>query len=358
MRRGGRGGAARLALVGALAACVSAAAAAPAAAALLYTVVVTPLTANQYSATDFSVTASNLNLLDDLGCLQLDLPASFTIVSLSQPDASSGEDWLISRSGQSVVVQSDDGGGRLELGESVTFTVRAKPLQAGVFDWEHHAHRDQDCDSGDLLGAPATVTVLAALLPTPLPTIGPTPTLAPLPSILPTPTLAPLPTVLPTPSPTPRPTLAPSPSPTRAAPSAQPTPAPPAETDASPSGSPPPVRAGAPAAGSSDPTPANPPDSDRTEAVPVARDGGPGSGGGLDLRRPREVRLVEPAALHEGLDVGPFSLLIAAGAWYIPAAVIGGPGLLVILFVALQLAGAAAWIPAVRRLRGERPGAR
>jgi hypothetical protein len=329
-------------LVGALAACVSAAAAAPAAAALLYTVVVTPLTANQYSTTDFSVTASNLNLLDDLGCLQLDLPASFTILSLEQPDASNGEDWLISRNGQSVVVQSDDGGGRLELGESVTFTVRARPQEAGIFAWEHHAHRDQDCDSSDLIGAPTTVTVLAALLATPLPTILPTPTLAPLPSILPTPT------------PTLRQTLAPSPSPTRPTPSMDPTSAPSIGTDASPSGSPSPGTAGTPAARSPDPSTGPPPGRDPSEAPPAAGGDGPESGAGLDLRRPGDVRLVESAAFGEELGVGPFSLLIDAGAWFVPAAVIGGPGLLVILFVALQMAGAAAWIPAVRRLRGER----
>jgi hypothetical protein len=33
--------------------------------------------------------------------------------------------------------------------------------------------------------------------------------------------------------------------------------------------------------------------------------------------------------------------------------VVGVPGLLVVLWVALQTVGALAWVPAVRRLRGE-----
>lgn len=39
--------------------------------------------------------------------------------------------------------------------------------------------------------------------------------------------------------------------------------------------------------------------------------------------------------------------------WFVPAAVVGVPGLLVILWVALQAIGALAWIPAVRRLSEE-----
>lgn len=40
------------------------------------------------------------------------------------------------------------------------------------------------------------------------------------------------------------------------------------------------------------------------------------------------------------------------GVWAIPGAVLGGPGLLVILWVAIQAGVAAAWIPAVRVMRG------
>jgi len=53
-----------------------------------------------------------------------------------------------------------------------------------------------------------------------------------------------------------------------------------------------------------------------------------------------------------GLGLGGIDLL-AGGLWVIPAASVAGPGLLVLLWLAIQAAGAAAWIPAVRRLRGE-----
>lgn len=40
--------------------------------------------------------------------------------------------------------------------------------------------------------------------------------------------------------------------------------------------------------------------------------------------------------------------------WAVPAATIAGPGLLILLWMALQAGGALAWLPAVRRLRGDR----
>jgi hypothetical protein len=39
--------------------------------------------------------------------------------------------------------------------------------------------------------------------------------------------------------------------------------------------------------------------------------------------------------------------------WSVPAATLGVPGILLIVWVALQAVGALAWIPAVKRLRGD-----
>jgi hypothetical protein len=39
--------------------------------------------------------------------------------------------------------------------------------------------------------------------------------------------------------------------------------------------------------------------------------------------------------------------------WIVPAATFVGPGLLLLIVVALQATGALAWVPAVRRLRGD-----
>ena len=39
--------------------------------------------------------------------------------------------------------------------------------------------------------------------------------------------------------------------------------------------------------------------------------------------------------------------------WFVPAGLFAGPGLLVILWVALQVSAGMAWVPAMRRLRGD-----
>jgi hypothetical protein len=39
--------------------------------------------------------------------------------------------------------------------------------------------------------------------------------------------------------------------------------------------------------------------------------------------------------------------------WYVPAVVVAGPGLLVVVWVLLQLAAGIAWLPATRRIRGQ-----
>ena len=53
------------------------------------------------------------------------------------------------------------------------------------------------------------------------------------------------------------------------------------------------------------------------------------------------------------ISFGGIDILAGIEIWAVPAATIGVPGLLLLLWVALQAAGALAWIPAVRRLRGE-----
>jgi len=48
-----------------------------------------------------------------------------------------------------------------------------------------------------------------------------------------------------------------------------------------------------------------------------------------------------------------FGLLDADFVWFVPAASVAVPGLLVIIWVVLQTIGALAWIPAVRRVSEE-----
>ena len=58
-----------------------------------------------------------------------------------------------------------------------------------------------------------------------------------------------------------------------------------------------------------------------------------------------------PTDLGVGVDV--LALINSPLGWFVPGAVVGLPGLLVIVFVALQAIGVLAWIPAVRRLAGD-----
>jgi hypothetical protein len=52
------------------------------------------------------------------------------------------------------------------------------------------------------------------------------------------------------------------------------------------------------------------------------------------------------------LGLGPLGLLSGSPTWVVPVATIGGPGLIVLLWVAAQAGGASIWVPAARRLRG------
>ena len=80
---------------------------------LQWTLVGVPLTATANQSTTFTLTATNLLMLNDLGCLEVDLPGSFVIESLGAPTASNGDAWSAFQSGNAVIVHSLSGGGRL-----------------------------------------------------------------------------------------------------------------------------------------------------------------------------------------------------------------------------------------------------
>jgi hypothetical protein len=319
-----------LPLVGAI---LAAAIPAVASAAMLWTLVAVPLTATVNVSTTFSLTATNLDPLTELGCLEVDLPASFVIDSLGTPAASNGDPWWSFQSGNAVMVRSLSGGGRLAITESVQFTIRAHATAAGVFQWANHAHRQQDCSTTDQPGVPLTVTILPAPLPSPTPMPTPVPTATPKP--------------VPTPVPTPRPTATPIlPLPSVGLPILTPTPLP--TGTPGPSASPRPPDAG--------PTATPLPSEGAALPTPGSRSGGGtvGTPAALSLAR---VRGTEADGGGPQVGVELFGLLDAGYVWFVPAASVALPGLLVILFVGLQAAGALAWIPWVRRMGDEPAGA-
>jgi Bacterial Ig domain len=183
--------------------------------------------------------------------------------------------------------------------------------------------------------------------PTPKPTPRPTPTATPLPLPVPLPSLPlplpslPLPSFGESPGPEPEPTRPPTSS--APSPSAEPSASEdggsgqPRETD--PDGAPaarPPSSGGSGGTGSGDGV-AGVGETAGGAAASVASDG------------PR-IAFDEPQ-----LDLGSMGVDLLAGIeiWSVPAATLGVPGILLLVWVALQGVGALAWIPAVRRLRGD-----
>ncbi len=304
--------------------------------------------------TTFTLTATNHGDGEKLGCLEVTLPASFTIQSVGDPQASNGRDWVASLGGTTNVVHSVDGGGKLDEGEFVTFTVRARPNSSGQTAWANHAHKSQHCEDVDQPGLPVVVTVTqGAATPTPVPTpTSPAPTPVPTATPRPTPPPHPTPPTAPpgttppgqgssTPQPSTGATTAPS-SPSPAAAGDDRTPA--ASARASDDGS----GTGSTFSGTDDPT--GGPSGNRTTGQ-SGTTGGVSTGDGS----PAFALIPEVAAPSSGvigLGFEVFDLLDGTHVWFVPAMTVGVPGLLVILWVALQTVGILAWLPAVRRMRG------
>ena len=215
-----------------------------------------------------------------------------------------------------------------------------------------------------------TLTIAApAPTPTPAPTRTPSPTATPSPTstpLLPLPTSSasiplpsiplpwlPLPSLLPPTLPVPLLPLPPSSTQPSSTASAS------ASPDTSPGATASPTPSATAVPGQSDGGPAS---SGSTVGAPPA---GAGAGGGPAAaslggstgaeRGDPGFRLPSTPFGDQRIDLAGASVGLFAGIeiWAVPAATIAFPGLLVLLWVALQTAGAAAWMPAVRRLRGE-----
>lgn len=270
-------------------------------AALAWRLTTTPTTVTAGTTTTFSLTAENLLSLTPIRCIEVEVDRILDVVSAS---ASAG--WtaaIVGGSGNRVRVSSDSSAGIGLLG-STTFAIKATAVTPGQGPWPADAYSRSDCGgSGGLIGTYPTVRVVAG--PTPSPTASLTPSVPPS-------------------SPTPAPTI-PLPAPTLPLPTLTPPPG--------PGDSPGPVPSGAP---------------------PAA-----GAGSGATGSRP-SVKIALPAGVDGarfGAELGAFGVLDDPIVWLIPAATLGAPGLLILLWVALQATGALAWLPAVRRLRRGGPAA-
>jgi hypothetical protein len=311
------------------------------AAALLWTLTASPLTATTGIPTTFTLVGTNGDPVSQIGCIRVTVPGA-TVLGASIVSASNGRTWLATVNGNTVRVQSQDGGGRLALLQSVTFLITATPNSPGARAWSSNAYTQQDCSGvGSVLGVPPVVVVTgAAPPPTPPPLPAPRPTAAPTPTPRPTPIPTPL-ASLPLPSvpmpPLPAPSLPPAPAGSASPPAGVPLPSVPL-----PSASASPVAAplSGPPAGSG--------------SGPGASAGGGSSGGGAapaDIGPGGLGGRITPAG-SDGLSVGGLGSLDAFGLWLVPGTVIAGPGLLAIIWLLIQVLAGMAWLPAARRLRG------
>ena len=333
----------RTALAIAVGALLAFTAAAPVSAALLWSLVASPLAVAIGTPTTFNLTAANL-LLGRIRCVVVDVPTNFVVAGVGAVDGP-GSSWVGTRHGNRVTVRATSGGDELGLLESVDFAITATAMSGGSLAWNARSYDDQDCDGGGtLIGVPPIVVVTGpAVTPTPAPTPPPTPA----------------PTASPTPAPTPRPP-SPTPTPILPLPSSGPsrTPGPTgAPDDATSTPSPTPGLAGSrsPAPSGDEPVEGSPGRSaspDPVALAPGSAGGGGPPGGTLVEGRPAEPRLVFDARDLD-LGFGAVGLIGGIEIWAVPAATIGVPGLLVLLWAALQAIGALAWVPAARRLRGE-----
>jgi hypothetical protein len=330
-----------LALLGAL--LVATAAPDPAAAeSALWSLTATPSAVATGVATSFSMQATNDDPLaaaissSEIGCLWVDVPASFSVAGASVTGSSAGDAWSAMVNGNRVRVWTSSGGDRLEAFDWVRFTVVATAWSTGSVAWNARAFRQQDCTgAGSLLTLPPVVLVSGPAV-TPSPTPSPTPTPA-----------APTPTPAGEPPPTPAATR--SPTGAHAPPSAAPSePVPDSTPFPTEAASPGPAASGADSDAGSPRTPVRPAADVPSDA---STSGGVGMGGGAGATS-RSLAL-DMARLEVG---GPgIGVLQGIDVWIVPAASMAVPGLLILIWIALQALGVLAWLPAVRRLRGDEP---
>ena len=281
-----------------------------------------PSSIPKLSTATFTIVATNAgseNQATAVGCINLAIPSQFNVNSATVTNAS-GHSWTASFSnsggpGTTVSVQATAANQRLTAAaiESVTFAVNVTAgSNPGAHTWTGNAFNGHGCSGSYGEPIAVTVTITGAPAPTPVPT--------------------PRPTVRPTPVPTP---VTGTPKPTPAGPGATPQQTQAATPDSSASETP----------TSSSQEPYVSPSA--SEAAPGQTPGGTGSAAPspvLSLGHAPD----EPIA-PLSFDFAFFGMQFE---WFIPGLAIGVPGLLLILAIALQMVGALAWLPAVRRLLG------
>ena len=292
---------------------------------------------------------------DEMTCVRVTVPQSFIVTGASilsvrsQLVGPAVSAWQVVWPGSGFVVFKNPADNYPLVGSTppidrAVFTITGVATAPGPMTWSSEAFDKAgssgttNCGSGQFPTVQMTFSVIGLA---PSPTIAPTQAPTPQPTARPTPTPTPLPVPVPVPLPSPTVPLlsggtppTPGPEPTR--PPSSPAPSPTPEPSPSDRSQPPGTAV----------------DEGAAPAAPPPSSGGSGGGAAAPVSTgPPTVAFDEQRLELGAMDV---DLLGSVEIWSVPAATLGVPGLLLIIWVGLQAVGALAWIPAVRRLRGDR----
>jgi len=251
--------------------------------------------------------------------------------------------------------------GSMSLAANGDFTYTASSSYSGI---DTFTYRAGDGISWSL--ATTVSLIIRTPTPSPTPTPKPSPPATPTPAIptpaptspLPSLPLPPLPAPsLPIPSlPLPSPSLSESPAPTLPIPSLPPS----SPTPSASSGAPEPSASsdGGPFSGPGSAAGGGSSQSGGSASGDGGRNGGQGGNGGGGANAgpvaigPGGLGVRTTPIGSNGLTVGGLGLG-GLQLWLVPGAVIAGPGMLVLIWLAIQVMAGMAWLPAARRIRGE-----
>jgi hypothetical protein len=296
---------------------------------------------------------------DDMACVDISMPTTFTVTSssvLSIGGATSGsrwQSWQANTTAHAVAFNNPSNKLYLKGGETAVFRVVGVASSVGTMTWTGRARNKPQLSGTTCVGS-GSFAIAQNLAFTVQPSSGSTPTPSPTPS--PTPTPRPTPTTSPAPTSTPIPSSSSLPRPSASAGSLAPSPSasnPPAVATLKPG----PAQPSATPVSTEQPRPSES-SSPATGVVAAGSEdeGGAGSGGAADQTQAVIGRgglgVRTSAGVRPGIDLDGIFPTLSGGQWFVPGAVLGVPGLLVLLWVALQLAAGIAWLPAANRVRG------
>jgi hypothetical protein len=246
-----------------------------------------------------------------INCVVVHIPSVYVVGSLGYTDSrGAGFPWTVTEAGGTLSAKTRNNNNGPWSSSSLVLHITVTGKTVGTANWSATAYDHRDCNDNPSPTPPIPMKITGS---TPTPT--PTPTRTPAPTPRPTSTPTRPPTPAPTPAATPRPTA-------------------------------PPLSATGPSPSPSD---SGQPPSGLPSAAPGSGAGGTGSGpgGSTGLSVPQAG-----SGTTLNVSVAGFGSGLGAFAWTVPGFLLGLPGLIVLLIIGGQMAGAALFVPLSRRIFG------